>query len=742
MKKIFFSFLAIAALASCAKTESVYMDDNSEIKLNPVTAMNTKAVLEGTALPATQNFDVFAYWANEPANAAFTTGEEYLIAEDQTGVEFVNKGSYWGGSEIYYWPKNGSLRFAAYAPSTENMTHNLATDTYTMTFTQKALNASVDLLVAPTSRSYTAHTAADQVSVVFQHALAWVTVKAVAKDDAAVGMFTITGLQIDDVYNTADLNAAMGDGVQATEWTDHASATDYEVFSGSQPVTLTATEVETNPKGTIVIPQQPTTVTVTYTQAAGNAATDLEGMTHTIDLALDAADAPWEPGKHYVYTLIFGVDEILINPSIVDWEVVEETPYEVDAVEVATTASFAEAVQAGKNVRLTNDINLDDTRAAAAAGLVLNRDVVIDGNGHTVTTSAVRAFQIIDAKNVTIKNLNLVARGERGFQLQTDGQTLTLENVTAVSNNYTVNVTSSATNANVTVNNCDLKGLNTINVWGENANVTINNSTLRTEDNADEGYAVVYNSAPNGLVTVNGGAVVITGTKNDTYAGLVTTNNSQIVFNETEGASEVEGHSYAINYGEYRYTFATFAAALAKAVDGETIVLLKNVTTESHFNINKSVNLDMNGKTLTVDVKGGAGDDAIWVRDNAEVTISGNGNINFVNLAESTVYASGVFATGTSKVTLENINVVAGAEAVFAQANAQVVINSGTYKSVEHPEFTLNLKDSARATASILVNGGSFYQFNPADNSAEGEHTNFVAEGKTVTLENDWYTVQ
>ena len=101
-----------------------------------------------------------------------------------------------------------------------------------------------------------------------------------------------------------------------------------------------------------------------------------------------------------------------------------------------------------------------------------------------------------------------------------------------------------------------------------------------------------------------------------------------------------------------------------------------------------------------------------------------------------------VFATGTSKVTIENGTFIGAAEAVFAQANATVVINGGTFKSTEYPEFTLNLKDSARETASILVNAGSFYQFNPADNAAEGEHTSFVAAGKNVEQDGNWYIVK
>jgi hypothetical protein len=40
-------------------------------------------------------------------------------------------------------------------------------------------------------------------------------------------------------------------------------------------------------------------------------------------------------------------------------------------------------------------------------------------------------------------------------------------------------------------------------------------------------------------------------------------------------------------------------------------------------------------------------------------------------------------------------------------------------------------------TAKIIVTGGKFYDFNPADNSAEGEHTSFVPEGYHVETSQD-----
>ena len=60
-------------------------------------------------------------------------------------------------------------------------------------------------------------------------------------------------------------------------------------------------------------------------------------------------------------------------------------------------------------------------------------------------------------------------------------------------------------------------------------------------------------------------------------------------------------------------------------------------------------------------------------------------------------------------------------------------------------EFVLNCYDDYKeGTAKITVTGGTFENFNPADCAAEGEDTNFVANGYTVTFEgrqDTWYTV-
>ena len=409
--------------------------------------------------------------------------------------------------------------------------------------------------------------------------------------------------------------------------------------------------------------------------------------------------------------------------------------YEVAAktapVEVATAAALQSVVGQGGSAVLANDITMD-------AALVMSKNAVLDGNGYTLTStptgSNARAINVSGGENVVIKNLTVVAPGERAINIIQNTKNVQIENVTATAANYTVNVAGSASGAKVSIADSDLTGLCTINVDAVDVVVTVTNTKITCADNNDaEHYgAITCNTeAVGSKVTVNGGEVVVNG---DSYAANQAAAGSVIAFVGTKGDTDkIKDAYFAIKYGNYAYTFVDFESALEKAVDGETIILLKDVTIESQLNITKSITLDLNGHTITA-AKEGAEVDAIWVRDNAEVVITGNGTVNATFDA--------IFATGTSKVTIENGTFVGAAEAVYAQANASVVINGGSFKSTEYSDFTINLKDSARETASIVVNGGKFYQFNPADNPAEGEHTNFVAEGKTVEQDGDWYVVK
>lgn len=327
MKKIFFSLLAVAAIASCAKTSEESLE--IEIKLAPFTKLQTKAqvlgAIDGTTYPTDENFDVYAYWKDVPAGDTSEDGLLYLQSDEvvNSGAEFTNKnGEYWGGTKMYFWPKLGSLRFAAYSPSHLDVTHTLSGDVYSISdYHQPAeTDKTWDFLVAPTSPSYSMMTEADKVAVDFKHTLSWITLKVKAKDEYAAQAYEIKKVTINNVYTTADFKTSMpADGIKYDDWSKRRNDSSIVVFEGSQKVTEDFVDIETNPKGTIIIPQETTTVTVDFVQHGINGTATLPQMSLTLGLDLKPQGTPWVPGKHYNYKLIFSVDEILIKPTVSEW---------------------------------------------------------------------------------------------------------------------------------------------------------------------------------------------------------------------------------------------------------------------------------------------------------------------------------------------------------------------------------------------------------------------------------------
>lgn len=328
MKKIFYSLLAIVAVTSCVKTNEVE-SNGIEIKLTPITKMQTKAnypgAVDGNAYPTSENFDVYAYWKDTAAGETFTDGVLYFQNDEEqnSGAEFTNRGEYWGGVKKYFWPKVGSLRFAAYSPSHLNVTHSQTDDTYSISGYEQPTETDKtwDFLVAPSTPSYSMMTETDKVIVDFKHALSWITLKVKAQDADAAQAFEIKKVTINRIQNKADFSTKMGDGdgIKFEDWTNKSGEESIVVFEGSQMVTETLTDIETNERGTVIIPQNTTDVTIEFVQHGVNGTTTLPTTSIKLNLDLQPQGTPWVPGKHYNYKLIFSLKEILIKPTVSDW---------------------------------------------------------------------------------------------------------------------------------------------------------------------------------------------------------------------------------------------------------------------------------------------------------------------------------------------------------------------------------------------------------------------------------------
>lgn len=175
----------------------------------------------------------------------------------------------------------------------------------------------------------------------------------------------------------------------------------------------------------------------------------------------------------------------------------------------------------------------------------------------------------------------------------------------------------------------------------------------------------------------------------------------------------------------------------------EDVVLGETVAVEA----GKEVVLDLNGKTIsnTADLWNTAANDwSLLSVKGGSLTIKGAGTLQ---AKENDCYAVDVMDGG--KVVIEDGTYVGNVHAVYVfEGTAE--IKGGKY-SIQQPSglpspygYVLNCYDANRknGTAKIMVSGGEFVKFNPADCAAEGAHTNFLAEGyMSVEAEEGVWTV-
>lgn len=154
--------------------------------------------------------------------------------------------------------------------------------------------------------------------------------------------------------------------------------------------------------------------------------------------------------------------------------------------------------------------------------------------------------------------------------------------------------------------------------------------------------------------------------------------------------------------------------------------------------------LNLNGHKIsnTTDVWAGENWSLISVRG-GNLTINGNGQVIG---KENDCFALDVKYGGNLVINGGDYNGNISALYVF-EGHAE--INGGSFTIQQLPEendyrFELNLYDAnGRAgTASIVVKGGKYYMFDPANNEAEGPNTNFLAEGFKTEQDGDWYVVK
>lgn len=287
------------------------------------------------------------------------------------------------------------------------------------------------------------------------------------------------------------------------------------------------------------------------------------------------------------------------------------------------------------------------------------------------------------------------------------------------------------------VNRTGYKGLDKIEVTGGKFTAKTGNEAIKAYNWANKAESTF---TANDKVAVSGGTF-----SSAVPAGLCATGYVPTAV-DADGNYTVEKVMVA-QIGNNKY--GTLSEAIAAANAGDTVKLLRDINTpEISYMISKSLTIDLNGKTVT-----GDGYDAVFQINNADAKVLiKNGNIVAIeNTGSAGKYAMAIWACKAEcEVTLENLNVSQKIthtddpqmDMIYASGGT-IIINSGNFESGT-PAWTLNCKDAAykAGTANIIVKGGTFTGFDPANNKAEGENTNFVAAGyKSVDNGNGTYTV-
>lgn len=362
--------LAVAAVAtvfaSCSNEEelaNVGKSESNAIRFAGISGLSdTRATPINTANLTTTNFEVMAFMSAD--NALFMGGKHELGHSDQ-GVKIVYNTSAWDYADKdqqAYWPTSGDVDFYAVSPAMMNdlipyfgydMTSAAKTIIYT-TFDEygssRSTIANQDVMYAVAKGRNKANNGTSPVHMKFKHILSQVVFK--AKTTSSI-------LEV-DVQSVKIHNFAVGGKFTLPEEDPKMSDWTLSPLMGAYTVKLNAANVKTNDavvdlsdmnSPMMMIPQQ---LTKWSTYSAGTAVPKHEADTKKecyleISMKLKQNDSyligsateyktvyvpfdngtGWEPGKRYIYTLIFGggyddqgepiLSPITFDAATVDW---------------------------------------------------------------------------------------------------------------------------------------------------------------------------------------------------------------------------------------------------------------------------------------------------------------------------------------------------------------------------------------------------------------------------------------
>jgi len=453
---------------------------------------------------------------------------------------------------------------------------------------------------------------------------------------------------------------------------------------------------------------------------------------------------------------------------------------EVNGAKYATLAEAVAAARGGQTAA---------PRGGARAGGVISKSITLNLGGKTLTNTNVgKATISVTSGTVTVKNGNVV--GGTGYYnievTKNSNANLTLTDVTATAGNNgssmidnwgTLTITSGTYNG----------GLNVVkSEEGSKLTITGGTFTLNYATNGYTGVIFAY-----GDTTISGGEfiqnltttgpwnhpqVILTGVVEGYTAitkvtgghfvnkmsgesifrgvGKATSDNFKVsggTFNKSisesfcadgfiptknaDGTYGVKEGKFVAEVGSTKYE--TLADAIRLAAKGRTVTLLADVEQNTQLAINKSITLDLNGKTIrnTADIWGDKANAILSITNGAKVTITGNGTID---AKENDCYTINVVK---GDLTIENGTFYGNVSVVQVQEGT-LSVKGGTFdlhqKWEGSSKYLINCIDDAYVggSANVAISGGTFVGFDPnvsPEQKVDGKTSSFAAPGVGIT---------
>ena len=441
----------------------------------------------------------------------------------------------------------------------------------------------------------------------------------------------------------------------------------------------------------------------------------------------------------------------------------------------ATLQEALKTLTSGATLELLTNVTITEDWDARYTGAKVTVPVTIDGNGHTIKfTKSVNdknyqaAFRFEAAATVTDLTIDMSEVTDSKFRAISAKGNLTVDQCTFIGKDPSLNCRAIifGEGAGATIGDVEVSVTNSVfKNWkrgvtdNENAQdakaVTVTGNTF-TNANAYVSAAgtVVFNnntmenswanirsySTPNILsVTAQGNTLTANTDSNKNIAKAATADVQEGFIVSTPVAS-VAGQTYF-----------SLNDAIAAAQDGETVTLTDDIDLGWNDAVKagdypvlakvegKSITLDMNGKTITVDHQSTTERiyAVVCVADGAGLTVTGNGTID-VNVDDNTPKVVYMFwkrgTTGTLTIENGNYHMDNSEDSmVYTNGDDIVTVNGGTFVldavGTRVNGFPCIFNTQGNGERQILVNGGTF---NNDINHQHWAHETKIADGKAV----------